>query len=97
MTEPTAEQMQCGHVLYGPPALCTCGTCEGAPPADYDEMAMRAILAEEVKERGGPQDYIAMLGNRWMEIDSELPPELSAALAAMLRAWKAGRELEAKT
>lgn len=51
-----------------------------------DEMALRQILAEEVRERGGPQEYITMLGNRWMEIDSELPPELSAALAAMKRA-----------
>jgi hypothetical protein len=53
---------------------------------DQHENALRQILAEEIKERGGPQEYIAMLGNRWMEIDSELPPELSAALAAMKRA-----------
>ncbi len=27
MSEPTPEQMRCGCALYGPPALCTCGTC----------------------------------------------------------------------
>ena len=25
--EPTPEQMQCPCALYGPPAVCTCGTC----------------------------------------------------------------------
>lgn len=25
--EPTDAQMSCGLVLYGPPAICTCGTC----------------------------------------------------------------------
>ncbi len=50
-----------------------------------DEMALRKILAEEIEKRGGPKTYLDMLANRWMEIDSELPPELSAALAAMQR------------
>lgn len=27
MSEPTPEQMRCGFALYGPPAICTCGTC----------------------------------------------------------------------
>lgn len=86
--------------LARPPAPCRDGTTVGAQPAAQqiptatpkpldgeavDEKTLRAILADEIKERGGPQDYIAMLDNRWMEIDSELPPELSAALAAMKR------------
>lgn len=56
-----------------------------------DEMALRQILAEEVKERGGPLEYLKMLENRWMEVDSELPPELSAPIVAMRRAFDAGR------
>lgn len=28
MAEPTEAQMSCGQALYGPPAICTCGTCE---------------------------------------------------------------------
>lgn len=28
MTEPTPDQLNCGHCLYGPPAICTCGTCD---------------------------------------------------------------------
>ena len=32
--KPTREQMNCGRCLYGPPALCTCGTC---PDNDDDE------------------------------------------------------------
>jgi len=31
--EPTPEQMRCGRCLYGPPALCTCGTCPPDPEA----------------------------------------------------------------
>jgi hypothetical protein len=27
-SEPTPAQMQCGYCLYGPPAICTCGTCD---------------------------------------------------------------------
>jgi len=50
-----------------------------------EKMEMRQILAHEIKKRGGPQTYIAMLGNCWMEVDSELPPELSSAIAAMRR------------
>lgn len=49
------------------------------------EMELRKILAEEIKERGGPESYLDMLANKWMEVDSELPPELSAPIAAMKR------------
>lgn len=28
LPEPTPAQMSCGFALYGPPALCTCGTCK---------------------------------------------------------------------
>lgn len=53
MTEPTPAQMNCGHALYGPPALCTCGTCgicnhcggEGVM-ADYISLEMLAVAAE---------------------------------------------------
>lgn len=58
---------------------------------DARETMLRKILAEEIKERGGPQDYLSRLANRWQEIDSELPPELSSALVAMNRAFDAGR------
>lgn len=53
-------------------------------PTGIGEEEMREILAKHTKERGGPQSYIDMLANKFMEIDSELPPELSAPLAAML-------------
>lgn len=52
---------------------------------EMTEMELRKILSEEIKGRGGPQSYQDMLANKWMEIDSELPPELSAPLAAMKR------------
>ena len=54
-------------------------------PFDPGEMSLRQILAEEIKERGGPQSYLDMLANKWMEVDSELPPELSAPIAALKR------------
>lgn len=65
-------------------------TIEEAPVDLATEMALRKILAEEIKERGGPVDWQTMLANRWMEVDSELPPELSSAIAAMKRAYNAG-------
>lgn len=41
--DPTPDQMNCGYCLYGPPALCTCGTCdveedEGDYPFTTDEL-----------------------------------------------------------
>jgi len=36
MSEPTPAQMNCGYCLYGPPAICTCGTCT-VDPADYED------------------------------------------------------------
>ena len=32
--ELTEAQLSCGYCLYGPPALCTCGTCESPMSAD---------------------------------------------------------------
>lgn len=63
--------------------------------AGMREMELRRILSDEIKKRGGPVSYQEMLANEWMEIDSELPPELSAALAAMKRVdarWPEDRE-----
>ena len=50
-----------------------------------DEMTMRQIFAEEIRARGGPEDYVNRLLNKWQEVDNELPPELSSAIAAMKR------------
>jgi hypothetical protein len=53
MSNPTPAQMNCGHALYGPPALCTCGTCgicnrcggEGSE-ADYYGLKMEPVEIE---------------------------------------------------
>jgi len=56
------------------------------PRLPASEMKDRALLAEEIRSRGGPEDYTDSLENEWQEIDSELPPMLSSALVAMRRA-----------
>lgn len=60
-----------------------------------EEIRDREILAQEIKARGGPEDYIARLESVWQEIDNELPPELSSALVAMRRAREDERDIAA--
>ncbi len=38
----TPEQQDCGYALYGPPALCTCGTCDVDP--EDQEAALLDLL-----------------------------------------------------
>lgn len=53
----TPEQEACGYALYGPPAPCTCGTCDAdeAEEARRDWLivlgAMMAIWAGSCPER----------------------------------------------
>lgn len=45
MSNPTPAQMNCGRCLYGPPALCTCGTCP--PDEDEEDHINDALDGEE--------------------------------------------------
>lgn len=57
--EPTPEQLSCGFALYGPPAICTCGTCllckycKGAgTDLDYIGLEMKCVETECVACKG---------------------------------------------
>jgi hypothetical protein len=100
MSEPTSAQMNCGRCLYGPPAICTCGTC----PKLYFDRWMPGDGWPEEWEADGPSENIhILLADRphmrvcFMTSDGPTEeraaliaqaPSLRAALKEMVNAWE---------
>lgn len=101
MSEPTAEQMNCGYCLYGPPALCTCGTCP-VQADDYDDDDFDDLEDEDDFEDCGlmPDGQCGLAGTEHCDFSC---PNRDSDLFAGSKAWmkahgsachKCGAEIE---
>lgn len=82
MSNPTPAQMNCGRCLYGPPALCTCGTCppdEGEDECEHEQF--------EISWEG--RATCEMCGTSWTASQKQIErqDELRAAAEKEQRYW----------